>query len=116
MELTYGNATVVLEDPDFPYQSFPSPKQKIVETEGGNRYVYDFGVKRKRWELRWSYMEEADYLALEDFIANQANFSENICAYKDHKGDIYSVRIVKFSSQQVNPTYYQVSLVLEEEV
>ncbi len=116
MELTYGTTTIFLEDPDFPYTTLPVPKQEFVETEGGNRYVYDFGVVRRKWELQWSYMEEADYLALEDFVLNQVNFSENVCAYKDHKGNIWNVRIMRFESTKVNPSYYQVRLVLEEEL
>jgi len=116
MELTYGTTTVVLEDPDFPYRSLLIPNQQVVDTEAGNRYVYDFGVKRRRWDLQWSYMEKADYLALEDFIVNQVNFSENVCAYKDHEGNIWNVRIMGFESAQLNPSYYQVRLTLEEEL
>lgn len=116
MELSCGTKVITLEDPDFPYKSTLSAKQTVVETEKGSRYVYDFGAKRRLWELQWSYMEEVDYYALEDFIVNTANFSENVCAYTDHEGNVWNVRIMKFTAQRVNQNYYQVSLVLEEEV
>ncbi len=116
MRLRYGSVEVVLDDPDLPFSYSWKQKQTMVETEGGRRYVYNFGVKRRRWELKWNFLPLEQFLKLENFIVNVVNFKEVPFLFFDHNGVPYTVRCISFSHSQVSPRYYSVSLVLEEEV
>ena len=114
--LTYGSTTVSLDEPDFPYTYSWSRKQTLLESEQGQRYVFDFGAKRRRWSLKWNFLPASQFTQLEGFITNTVNFKAQPFTFTDHNGNSYSVRCMAFSHSQVNPSYYSVSLVLEEEV
>lgn len=116
MKLSYGTTFINLDEPDFPYAYAWDRKQTMLETEQGQRYVYTFGAKRRRWDLRWSFLPASQFQALENFITNTVNFKELPFTFVDHRGNNYTVRCIAFSFSQVNPYYYSVSLVLEEEV
>ena len=113
---TYGNTSITIEDPDFPLNTGYNSKQQIVETESGSRHVYTFTKARKKWQLKWDFLEVSDFSKLEDFIVNVANFAENPFTYTDYEGNSIGVRCTGFSFQKVNPDYYSVSLTIEEEV
>jgi hypothetical protein len=113
---SYGNVSVSIDDPDFPLNAGYSTKQSIIETEAGNRYVYTFAKPRKKWQLRWDFLDIAQYNDLENFIVNIVNFAEKPFTYTDHEGNSLNVRCTSFSSQQLNSGYYSVSLTIEEEL
>jgi len=116
MELRYGSASVVLDDPDFPYTYSWKTKQTMLESEGGQRYVYDFGIRRRVWLLKWNLLDSSQFSRLENFILNTVNFRETPFTFVDHTNTAYTVRCTAFSFSQVTPTHYAVNLTLEEEV
>lgn len=114
--LTYGSLSITIDEPDFPYTYAWSKKQTVLESEQGKRYVYDFGAQRRKWDLKWNLMSSSDFLQLENFVTNTINFKEKPFTFTDHNGDSFQVRCMSFGHSQVNPDYYSVSLVLEEEL
>lgn len=114
--LTYGTRVITLDDPDSPYLYSWISKQTMHETESGQRYVFDFGVKRKRWNLKWDFLPASQFSALEDFVVNVVNFKEIPFTFKDYNGISYTVRCVSLTHSQRNRFYYSVTLILEEEV
>ncbi len=114
--LRYGATTVNLPNPSIPYKEYVSPKQKLVETENGKRYVYDYGVKRKIFELSWNVLKQTEFFQLRNFIENIVNFQEIPFTYTDFNGVSYNVRCTLFSHQQISPTLYQATLKLEQEI
>lgn len=116
VRLTYGSNVVDLPNPSVPYKAYDKPKQKLIETEGGQRYVYDYGVKRKVFELSWNVLNQTLFTQLQNFIENIVNFREVVFTYKDFNNISYNVRCMYFSHEQISPVHYRVSLKLEEEV
>ena len=114
--LTYGVNTVNLPNPSTPYKAYSKPKQKLMETEGGKRYVYNYGVKRKVFEINWNVLNETTFNQLQDFIENKVNFQTTAFTYVDFNGVSYDVRATTFSHSQISPKHYQVTLKLEQEV
>ncbi len=114
--LTYGANTVNLPNPSIPYKAYSKSKQKLMETEGGDRYVYDYGVKRKVFEINWNVLKETEFNQLQNFIENTVNFKELVFTYTDFNGVSYNVRAINFNYSQTSPKHYQVSLKLEQEV
>jgi len=116
VSLNYGAATVNLPAPSIPYKEYTKSKQRLIETEGGQRYAYDYGAKRKIFELSWNVLNQTSFNQLQDFIENTVNFQEIPFIYTDFNGVSYNVRAITFSHSQISPTLYQVSLKLEEEL
>ena len=116
IKLSYGTTTVNLPNPSIPYKAYIRPKQKLLETEGGQGYVYNYGVKRKIFEINWNVLKQTEFNQLRNFIENIVNFQELAFTYTDFNGVSYNVRATVFNFEQIAPLHYRVSLKLEQEV
>ncbi len=114
--LAYGSTAVELPSPSVPYKEYVAVKQTLVETDGGQRYVYDYGVKRKIFELSWNVLNQTAFNQLRSFIENTVNFKEIPFTYTDFNGVSYNVRCTLFAHQQISATLYQATIKLEEEL
>ena len=114
--LTYDTTVVNLPNPSQPYKAYKVPKQKMNEAEDGTRYVYNFGVNRRIFELTWNVIVQSDFNQLQSFIENTVNFMETPFTYTDMNGVNYNVRATVFGYSQISALHYQVTLKLEEEV
>ncbi len=114
--LKYNSTSISLPNPSVPYRAYTIPKQVMQETEGGQRYVYNYSVKRKVFELYWNVLKQTEFSQLQDFIENIVNFKEIVFTYTDFNGVSYNVRATVFSFEQISALHYRVSLKLEQEV
>ena len=116
INLTYGTTTITLPNPSIPYKEQKVPYQKILDTEGGKRYVIETKPPRKVFELSWNVLNKTNFTQLKGFVENTVNFAANVFTYTDFNNVSYSVRATFFSHSQTSPNHYQVNLKLEEEL
>ncbi|QPJ64584.1 MAG: hypothetical protein G3M78_03905 [Candidatus Nitrohelix vancouverensis] len=83
---------VPTRQPLFPLsESADYPRQASAETAGGALYVQDQGVRRERFELRFSGLTEADRTAALAFF-DAVKKSVRTFEYEDWRGDLHTVR------------------------
>ena len=95
-QVSFASGTTILtfsNNPVYPVRRPIEAAQVYGETESGELYVYDKGVKIKRHELDFKRMSEADLMALKNFVENEISFGLNPFTYNDEDGVAHQVRL-----------------------
>lgn len=94
IKFTSGMTVVTFEtNPERP-MSFPLESgQEMLETAGGDFYVYKKGAERQRWELVIPYVSASKYTELRNFIRDTIDYARNTFTFTDEGGTEHTVRL-----------------------